>query len=112
MFSLLAALVVFKFLTRRLQTLAESVDSFRASGFAQPVQLSTADQSGDEIDRLSAAFQEMSERIATQLKQLERVDIQRRELLAPTFLAGPSAARKPGRRDAWRSGPPGAGLHW
>lgn len=81
-FSLLAALIVFRFLTLRLRMLAQSIDAFRASGFARPVRLESANESGDEIDRLSAAFQEMSERIAAQLAKIEHVDQLRRELLA------------------------------
>jgi signal transduction histidine kinase len=81
-FSLIAALVVFRFLTIRLRRLAAAIDTFRASGFASPVQLGALGESDDEIGRLVAAFQEMSERIAMQLAQLSEVDRQRRELLA------------------------------
>lgn len=78
----LAALLVFAMLTRRLRALAEAVERFRASGFAQAVRLSSANPSGDDIDRLGATIQEMSERIAAQLVQLEQTDVRRRELLA------------------------------
>ncbi|KJK22496.1 histidine kinase [Burkholderiaceae bacterium 16] len=81
-FSLLAALIVFRLLTIRLRVLSESIDTFRAGGFSQPVRLVSSEQPVDEIDRLSAAFQEMSERIVTLLAQLSQVDQQRRELLA------------------------------
>ncbi len=81
-FSLLAALLVFSFLTRRLRVLAAAVDRFRDGGFTQPIRLESADLSGDDIDRLAAAVQEMSERIAQQLVLLEGADARRRELLA------------------------------
>ncbi len=81
-FSLLAALVVFHFLTRRLRTLAEAVDAFRTSGFAQPVRIDEPGAAGDEIDRLACAFAEISERIIDQLDALAKVDAHRRELLA------------------------------
>jgi len=81
-FSLLAALIVFRFLTRRLRTLAEVIDAFRASGFTRPVRITDRDASGDEIDRLAHAFAEMSERIVGQLDELARADARRRELLA------------------------------
>ena len=81
-FSLLAALVVFNLLTRRLRLLAAAMDAFRPGGYSQPIHLPSANPQGDEIDRLSAAFQEMSQRIASQLDQLKRNDDQRRELLA------------------------------
>jgi len=81
-FSLIAALVVFRFLTIRLRRLATAVEAFRASGFASPMRVDSPGGAGDEIGQLIAAFQEMSERIAMQLAQLEQVDLQRRELLA------------------------------
>lgn len=81
-FSLLAALIVFNFLTRRLRLLAAEMDAFRAHGLSQPLRSLHARPQGDEIDRLVIAFQEMSDRIASQLRALERNDEQRRELLA------------------------------
>jgi hypothetical protein len=81
-FSMLAALIVFRFLTRRLRTLAEVIDAFRASGFTRPVRIADRDASGDEIDRLAHVFAEMSERIVCQLDELARADARRRELLA------------------------------
>jgi signal transduction histidine kinase len=81
-FSLIAALVVFRFLTLRLRRLAVAIDAFRASGFANPIRVEGADGNDDEIGRIISAFGEMSERIATQLALLAQVDRQRRELLA------------------------------
>jgi signal transduction histidine kinase len=80
--SLLAALLVFNFLTRRLRVLAVAVDRFRDSGFTKPIHLASANPRGDDIDRLGAAVQEMSERIAEQLDLLAQTDVRRRELLA------------------------------
>lgn len=81
-FSLFAALIVFRFLTRRLRTLAEAIDAFRASGFTRPLRVGEHDAAGDEIDRLAHAFGEMSERIVAQLDALAQADARRRELLA------------------------------
>lgn len=81
-FSLLAALLVFSLLTRRLRLLNSAVDAFRAGRFANPIRMASANPAGDEIDRLGAAFEEMSERISAQIKQLEHNDLKRRELLA------------------------------
>ena len=67
-FSLFAALLVFNFLTRRLRALAVAVDRFRDSGFTEPIRLASANSNGDDIDRLGANVQEMSERIAEQLR--------------------------------------------
>lgn len=81
-FSLLAALIVFRLLTRRLRVLNSAVKGFRASRFAHPVRIPSANPEGDEIDQLGAAVEEMSDRISAQIKQLEHSDVQRRELLA------------------------------
>ena len=81
-FSVLAALLVFNFLTRRLRLLAVAVERFRDSGFTEPIHLPLANSRGDDIDRLGAAVQEMSERIAEQLDLLGQTDVRRRELLA------------------------------
>ncbi|WP_227747344.1 sensor histidine kinase [Paraburkholderia franconis] len=81
-FSLIAALVVFRFLTLRLRRLASAIEAFRASGFASPMRAEAPDGNDDEIGCIIAAFQEMSERIAMQLAQLAQADRQRRELLA------------------------------
>ena len=81
-FSVLAALLVFNFLTRRLRVLAVAVERFRDSGFTQAIHLKSANPSGDDIDRLGAAVQEMSERIAEQLDLLGQTEVRRRELLA------------------------------
>ena len=81
-FSLLAALIVFNLLTRRLRLLAAQMDAFRARGLSQPPRGLSANPEGDEIDRLVMAFQEMSDRIAAQVRALEHNDEQRRELLA------------------------------
>jgi signal transduction histidine kinase len=81
-FSLIVVVIVFNLLTRRLRALIAAVEAFRAGGFTAPVRLPAADPRGDEIDRLGASFQEMSQRISTQLKELEQSDVRRRELLA------------------------------
>src|SRR6266581_1769290 len=81
-FSLVAALIVFKFLTRRLRILSAAMDAFRAGGFARRVALPASDYGADELDRLCVAFEEMSDRITTQLDELAQVDARRRELLA------------------------------
>jgi len=81
-FSLVAALLVFRLLTVRLRLLSEAIEAFRAGGFKTPVRLAPGSRSDDEIHKLIMAFEEMSERIVSQLAQLGQVDQQRRELLA------------------------------
>jgi hypothetical protein len=62
-FSLIAALVAFRFLTLRLRRLAAAIEAFRASGFPDPIRLDTSDGNDGEIGRSIAAFQEMPQRI-------------------------------------------------
>jgi signal transduction histidine kinase len=81
-FALAAALLVFKVLTRRLRLLADEIEAFRAGRFTRPRHLDWACAEGDEIDRLAFAFGELSDHIARQFAALERLDSQRRELLA------------------------------
>jgi len=81
-FSLLAALIVFRFLTRRLRTLCESIEAFRDGGFSSPLHPQAHGEIGDEIDLLDDVFAEMSRRIVLQLDELAQVDARRRELLA------------------------------
>jgi signal transduction histidine kinase len=81
-FSLVAALIVFRLLTVRLRLLSDAIEVFRAGGFTKPVRLAQDSRTEDEIQKLSMAFEEMSERIVTQLAQLAQADQQRRELLA------------------------------
>jgi signal transduction histidine kinase len=81
-FALLASLLVFNLLTRRLRVLADEMESFRASQFTQARRIEWASPDGDEIDRLAHSFGELSDHIARQISQLEGLDAQRRELLA------------------------------
>ena len=64
-----------------LKRLAAAMDGFRPNDHSEPLRLPFANPQGDEIDRLGAAFQQLAERIATQLAQLQRHDEQQRELL-------------------------------
>lgn len=79
--TLLAVLGVSTLYTRRLKRLSDAVEAFAQGGFTSPLRIAGADAGGDEIDRLAAHVEGMSERIATQIAALERVAQQRRELL-------------------------------
>jgi signal transduction histidine kinase len=81
-FALLAALLVFRLLTRRLRMLAGAMEAFRASRFTRTPPLHWSSAEGDEIDRLAHAFLELSNVVAQQLAELARLDAQRRELVA------------------------------
>ena len=79
--TLLAVLGVYYLFTRRLKRLSDAVEAFAQGGFTSPLRIRGANAGGDEIDRLAAQVERMSERIAAQIDTLERVALQRRELL-------------------------------
>ncbi len=82
-FGLLTGLLMFHWLTRRLQRLANHMAAFQQSDFTlhEPFGRLPA-QKGDEVDRLGAAFDEMALRIIDQWGQLKDQDQLRRELVA------------------------------
>ncbi len=79
----LIGLLASRLLMRRLRGLARAMARFEHSGFRMPLppglRHGTAD--GDAIDRITASFGAMADRIANQFTALERVDEQRRELV-------------------------------
>jgi signal transduction histidine kinase len=83
-FALVAGLLLFAILTRRLRKLDVAMREFEASGFAAPIAPSgwRSGRGSDEIDRLGRTFQRMAQRIGEQLAELERADRTRRELVA------------------------------
>ncbi|MEJ2423003.1 MAG: HAMP domain-containing sensor histidine kinase [Candidatus Thiodiazotropha sp.] len=82
-FGLLTGLLLFHWLTRRLQRLSKTMTSFQQSGFTRHEPLSERFRAeGDEVDRLGAAFEEMARTIADQWGQLKDQDRLRRELVA------------------------------
>mgnify|MGYP000253430758 FL=1 len=84
--ALLAGVVLFRWLTRRLTTLSEAMKAFKRSDFSEQVDypLTAAETAPirDEIDRLSVTFKEMAERIRQQVHGLQQTDALRRELVA------------------------------
>ncbi|MGA8260499.1 MAG: HAMP domain-containing sensor histidine kinase [Arenicellales bacterium] len=82
-FALLAALVIFALLTRRLRWLTEAVEGFRTNGSWQPRELEPPRAGkGDEIDRLALSFGDMARQITAQMEHLKETDRLRRELVA------------------------------
>ncbi len=81
---LAAGLLSFKWLTQRLRRLSLEMDAFRRGGFTEPagVPVARLRPPGDEIDQLGLTFQQMSERITDQIRQLQDADASRRELVA------------------------------
>lgn len=82
--TLLAGLLLFALLTRRLRRLDVAMRRFEAGGFTEPPAppLRSRGKGGDEIDRLGETFERMAGRMRAQLEELERADLTRRELVA------------------------------
>lgn len=84
LFALLAALLLFDRMTRRLRQLTLSMEAFRRSDFSAPpgtLRRAPAGR-GDEIDRLGEIFEQMSGRIVRQFTELKASDMLRREMVA------------------------------
>jgi signal transduction histidine kinase len=81
-FGLLAGLLLFYRLTRRLQRLSLRMSEFRDSGFNHYQAYAGKAVSGDEIEYLGAVFDGMAERIMAQIAQLKEQDRLRRQLVA------------------------------
>lgn len=79
---LIAGLWLFRRLTQRLNRLSTEMVQFRQSDFSQLQTVTAPHKSRDEIDRLGRTFQQMAERIVTQLDELKQQDSLRRELVA------------------------------
>jgi signal transduction histidine kinase len=84
LFALVAGLLLFNLLTRRLRKLAAEMEVFQRSGFTKRVDFGVPPKAsrGDEIDRLRTTFDEMADRMVEQLRELKRADNLRRELVA------------------------------
>jgi len=84
LFALLAALLLFNTMTRRLQKLTQSVEAFQRSEFSKEPSLPRIRRAGlhDEIDRLEAIFGEMAGRIIHQINDLRLADTHRREFVS------------------------------
>jgi len=84
LFVLLAGLLLFNRMTRPLRQLSAAMETFRQSGFSEPPPLLPHERGSNEneIDRLTAIFRQMADRIAMQIKELRESDMLRREFLA------------------------------
>ena len=82
-FGLLAGLLIFRLLTRRLHHLSALMDGFQKSNFTAHLPYSKKKSAtADEIDRLGLTFDHMAEKISQQIDQLKEKDAQRRKLVA------------------------------
>lgn len=89
LFALVTGLFTLRLLTRRLRTLAVTMETFKRSDFSE--QSASAYRSHlqplrtrrrDEIDELETIFAHMADRIHQQVRQLKQTDQLRRELVA------------------------------
>lgn len=74
----LGGLILFSFLTRRVRYLSSAVRAFRSGELSKRVYL----RGDDEIAELGRSFNEMADRIESDMEKLERSDRTRRELVA------------------------------
>jgi len=82
-FGLIAGLLIFHWMTRRLHRLSMLMDGFHQSDFnALPVYTGSDRMLGDEVDRIGINFEQMAVRIQDQLGQLKTQDSLRRRLVA------------------------------
>ena len=82
-FAVIAGLILFAFLTRRLRRLSTAVSAFEHEGRVDSQALrALAPDPSDEIGRLAVTFRSMAERIASRMGELEQLDRLRRELVA------------------------------
>ncbi len=79
---LLAGLLLFYRMTRRLRRLSADMDRFRQCDFVAYQPLTNLPRGGDEIDELGRTFNDMAARIVDQLAELKRQDRLRRDLIA------------------------------
>ena len=82
-FGLVAGLVLFRLMTRRLENLSGLVERFESGGGSEPLSYQPVSRRHpDEIDRLGLTFDHMADRIARQIEQLQEQDALRRRLVA------------------------------
>jgi signal transduction histidine kinase len=84
MVALIAGLLIFALLTRRLKRLATAMDSYKNGLTVDQIDLQMIQHkhSADEIDRLDSTFKQMAERIEEQIEKLKKSDTVRREMVA------------------------------
>ncbi|MDX1429125.1 MAG: ATP-binding protein, partial [Rhodothermales bacterium] len=74
----LVGLLLFGFLTRRLRAVTSTVSRFAQGDYDERVQ----DNASDELGQLAASFNKMADTIVAHIEEMQRVDRQRRELVA------------------------------
>lgn len=82
--SLIAALLSFNWLTRRITRMSTGLRAFNTSKFESPIKLPHwhRKSNGDEIDDMGVIIERMSQTIVEQIQRLRQSDVTRRELIA------------------------------
>jgi signal transduction histidine kinase len=82
-FAFIAGLLLFFFLMRKLRVLSLAMQEFKDSNLQPANAVARADAKPlDEIETMAMTFQEMAQRIHTQMNHLQEVESLRRELVA------------------------------
>ncbi len=74
----LVGLLLFGLLTRRLRAVTSAVSKFAEGDYEERVD----DQPDDELGQLASSFNKMADTIVAHIEEMQRVDRQRRELIA------------------------------
>lgn len=82
--AMVVGVFLFRHLTRRLRHLSDRMEEFETSVLIQEEGRPTTKRpdGGDELDRLTHAFEKMAARIRVQIEELKEMDRLRRELVA------------------------------
>ena len=82
--ALVAGFAIFAAVTRKLKRLAEAMESFKDGAFRNKVLFSPLPPASraDEIDRVAATYNEMAERMTGMIRELQRQETVRRDLVA------------------------------
>lgn len=80
--AMLAGLLAFAYLTKRLRLLSQIIASYDSSGYHTRARYPVGNKAGDEIDGLGKNFNLMADRIDQQLEDLKTTDAKRREMVA------------------------------
>jgi signal transduction histidine kinase len=81
-FATATGIILFRQTTLRLSRLSTEVGEFRDNGFTRSPNFPKIVREGDELDRLTAVFKEMADRLIDQMADLNKTASLRRELLA------------------------------
>ncbi len=82
-FAFAVSLILFFFLMRKLRVLSTAMQAFKTSDLKQAIVVGNSEnKSLDEIDTMAVTFQEMAQRIHSQMNHLQEIEASRREMVA------------------------------